>query len=194
MRIVLSFNELKDRQAGLRSSVEGLPIQQFTFQGGDETLAHGIVETVAERNPWRVAPQLPGSVFRRPARYIDRLDPSDGWLLLGDAVGWPLKGNPRPVQCVDGWPWPTRPSDGSQTSTTTARYNEPSQVGYKWYQSLTSDWALQRCNRASPDPAYAGRRTVRAWCKTIDSRIATWCIENEHNLLHNDSNFDGHSH
>jgi len=31
--------------------------------------------------------------------------------------------------------------------------------------------------------------TVR---KTIDSLIATYCIENEHDLLHNDSDFDGY--
>jgi hypothetical protein len=28
--------------------------------------------------------------------------------------------------------------------------------------------------------------------KTIDSLIATYCIENEHELLHNDSDFDGY--
>jgi predicted nucleic acid-binding protein len=31
--------------------------------------------------------------------------------------------------------------------------------------------------------------TVR---KTIDSLIATFCIENEHDLLHNDNDFDGY--
>jgi predicted nucleic acid-binding protein len=31
--------------------------------------------------------------------------------------------------------------------------------------------------------------TVR---KTIDSLIATYCLENEHELLHNDSDFDGY--
>lgn len=31
--------------------------------------------------------------------------------------------------------------------------------------------------------------TVR---KTVDSLIATYCIENEHELLHNDSDFDGY--
>jgi predicted nucleic acid-binding protein len=31
--------------------------------------------------------------------------------------------------------------------------------------------------------------TVR---KTIDSFIATYCIENEHDVLHNDSDFDGY--
>jgi hypothetical protein len=31
--------------------------------------------------------------------------------------------------------------------------------------------------------------TVR---KTIDSLIATYCIENGHDLLHNDSDFDGY--
>ena len=33
------------------------------------------------------------------------------------------------------------------------------------------------------------RITVR---KTIDSLIATYCIENEHDLLHSDSDFDGY--
>jgi len=28
--------------------------------------------------------------------------------------------------------------------------------------------------------------------KTVDSLIATYCIENEHDLLHNDSDFDGY--
>lgn len=28
--------------------------------------------------------------------------------------------------------------------------------------------------------------------KTIDSLIATYCIENEHDLLHNDNDFDGY--
>jgi predicted nucleic acid-binding protein len=38
---------------------------------------------------------------------------------------------------------------------------------------------------------YLRRRgiTVR---KTIDSLIATYCIENEHELLHNDNDFDGY--
>jgi len=31
--------------------------------------------------------------------------------------------------------------------------------------------------------------TVR---KTIDSLIAAYCIENEHDLLHNDNDFDGY--
>jgi predicted nucleic acid-binding protein len=29
-------------------------------------------------------------------------------------------------------------------------------------------------------------------CKTMDSLIATFCIENDHQLLHNDSDFDGY--
>jgi len=31
--------------------------------------------------------------------------------------------------------------------------------------------------------------TVR---KTVDGLIATYCIENKHNLLHNDNDFDGY--
>ena len=36
------------------------------------------------------------------------------------------------------------------------------------------------------------RRKGIAVCKTIDSLIATYCIENEHELLHADSHFDGY--
>jgi predicted nucleic acid-binding protein len=36
------------------------------------------------------------------------------------------------------------------------------------------------------------RRKGITVCKTIDSLIATYCIENEHDLLHNDNDFDGY--
>ena len=36
------------------------------------------------------------------------------------------------------------------------------------------------------------RRQGIAVRKTIDSLIATYCIENEHDLLHNDNDFDGY--
>lgn len=36
------------------------------------------------------------------------------------------------------------------------------------------------------------RRKGVTVCKTIDGLIATYCIENEHQLLHNDSDFDGY--
>jgi predicted nucleic acid-binding protein len=39
---------------------------------------------------------------------------------------------------------------------------------------------------------YPLRRRCIAVRKTIDSLIATYCIENEHDLLHNDSDFDGY--
>ena len=51
----------------------------------------------------------------------------------------------------------------------------------------------------SPELALQSARNFRllrskgvAVRKTIDSLIATYCIENEHNLLHIDSDFDGY--
>lgn len=35
------------------------------------------------------------------------------------------------------------------------------------------------------------QKGITVW-KTIDSLIATYCVENEHDLLHNDSDFDGY--
>lgn len=52
---------------------------------------------------------------------------------------------------------------------------------------------------ANPDLALQSARNYRLLRskgitvrKTIDSLIATYCIENEHDLLHNDSDFDGY--
>jgi predicted nucleic acid-binding protein len=52
---------------------------------------------------------------------------------------------------------------------------------------------------ASPDLTVQSARIYRslrrkgiAVRKTIHSLIATYCIENEHDLLHNDSDFDGY--
>jgi predicted nucleic acid-binding protein len=51
----------------------------------------------------------------------------------------------------------------------------------------------------NPDLAVQSARNYRVLrrkgltvCKTIDSLIATYCIENEHDLLHNDGDFDGY--
>jgi len=47
MRIVPAFDEGKHRLAGILGRMEGFSIQQFTFQGSEEALAQGIIETVA---------------------------------------------------------------------------------------------------------------------------------------------------
>ena len=54
-------------------------------------------------------------------------------------------------------------------------------------------------NMVSPALALQSARNYRALRqkgvtvrKTVDSLIATWCIENDHELLHNDSDFDGY--
>jgi hypothetical protein len=49
MGVVPSFNEVKDRQAGFGLRLETSSFEQLTFQGGEKTFAHGIIETVAHR-------------------------------------------------------------------------------------------------------------------------------------------------
>src|SRR5579875_1544446 len=45
--VVPSLDEIKDRDARLGLGLEAPPAEQFAFQGGEETLAHGVVEAVA---------------------------------------------------------------------------------------------------------------------------------------------------
>jgi len=49
MRIVPAFDELKNSRACLVWSVENVAVKQFTFQGGKEALAEGIVIAIADR-------------------------------------------------------------------------------------------------------------------------------------------------
>ena len=46
MRVVPSFDEFKDGHARLDLRFEVAPVKQFAFEGGEEALAHGVVETV----------------------------------------------------------------------------------------------------------------------------------------------------
>jgi hypothetical protein len=48
-RVVEAFDEVKDSHAGLAVRSEATPIDQLTFEGGEETLAHRVVEGVADR-------------------------------------------------------------------------------------------------------------------------------------------------
>lgn len=76
-------------------------------------------------------------------------------------------------------------------------------------QGFRDDADFERANRAlgkylqaamvSPALAVQSARNYRSLRskgvtvrKTMDSLIATFCIENEHELLHNDSDFDGY--
>ena len=49
MKIVPSFNKGKYCLASLNRRMEDFPVQQFTLQCGKETLAHCVIETVADR-------------------------------------------------------------------------------------------------------------------------------------------------
>jgi hypothetical protein len=61
MRIVPSFDELKDLQARLGRSVEAGPVEQFAFECGEEGFAHGIVEAIADRAHGRADPGFPAA-------------------------------------------------------------------------------------------------------------------------------------
>src|ERR1700761_4070271 len=47
MRVVPPFDEFEDRHARLDLSFEVAPVKQFAFEGGEEALAHGVVEAIA---------------------------------------------------------------------------------------------------------------------------------------------------
>jgi hypothetical protein len=46
MRVIPTFDEFEDRHARLDLSLEMTAFEQLAFEGGEETLAHGVVETV----------------------------------------------------------------------------------------------------------------------------------------------------
>ena len=50
MRIVPPFQELEDGHSRLGLRLEPLTVEQFTLQGGEEFLVHGVVEAVAGRS------------------------------------------------------------------------------------------------------------------------------------------------
>ena len=49
MRVVPAFDEFKDRHARFYLSFEMTAVEQFTFEGGEETLAHGVIKAIAGR-------------------------------------------------------------------------------------------------------------------------------------------------
>jgi predicted nucleic acid-binding protein len=60
-------------------------------------------------------------------------------------------------------------------------------------------WKYMQVEMVNPELALQSARNYRLLRrkgvtvrKTIDSLIATYCIENEHTLLHNDGDFDGY--
>src|SRR5579875_2823609 len=56
--VVPSLDEIKDRAARLGLGLEAPPAEQFAFQGGEEALAHGVVEAVAHGSHRRPHPGL----------------------------------------------------------------------------------------------------------------------------------------
>lgn len=47
MRVVEALDEIEYRDCRVDPGLEALPVEQLAFQGGEQTLADGIVETVA---------------------------------------------------------------------------------------------------------------------------------------------------
>ena len=51
--IVPALDELKDGDAGLRLGLELSPVEQLTFEGGEEAFTHGVVISIADRSHGR---------------------------------------------------------------------------------------------------------------------------------------------
>lgn len=49
MGVVPSLDEVEDRHAGFGLGFEAGAVEQFTFQSGEKTLAHGVIETISHR-------------------------------------------------------------------------------------------------------------------------------------------------
>src|ERR1700694_1518915 len=49
MRVIPPLDELEDGHAGLGLGFEAAAVEQLAFEHGEKTLAHGVVETVADR-------------------------------------------------------------------------------------------------------------------------------------------------
>ena len=53
MGVVPTFDKTEEGDASLGMRAEGIAINEFTFQGGKETFAQGIVKAIAHRAPRR---------------------------------------------------------------------------------------------------------------------------------------------
>ena len=49
MGVAPAFDELEDCHAGLALGFEAAAVEQFTFERGEETLAHRVIEAIADR-------------------------------------------------------------------------------------------------------------------------------------------------
>src|ERR1700686_2849860 len=58
MRVIPAFDKLEDRHAGFDLGFEAAAVKQLALEGGKETLAHGVVETVSHRAHRRPHPGL----------------------------------------------------------------------------------------------------------------------------------------
>ena len=68
VRVVPSLDEIEHRHAGLDLGLEPAAVEQLAFERGEETLPHGIVETIIHRAPSTAALRPRGNVCRRRVR------------------------------------------------------------------------------------------------------------------------------
>ena len=65
MRVVPAVDELEDRQLRLGMRAKGVALDQLAFYGGEEVLAHRVVEAVAHRSRGHIADQRSRSASLR---------------------------------------------------------------------------------------------------------------------------------
>ena len=73
MRVIPPFDEIEHGHARLGLGLEAAAVEQFAFQGGEETFAHGVVETVAHRAHRRQHADLVAAFAKKPARCTVRI-------------------------------------------------------------------------------------------------------------------------
>ena len=73
MGIVPTFNECEHRLTCLWLIVEGTAIEQFAFQGSEEALAEGIIETIPDRAHRRTDPGFPTTLTKSQSSILAAL-------------------------------------------------------------------------------------------------------------------------
>src|SRR5208337_2401242 len=65
MRVVPALDEIEDRHASLGPGLETAPVEQLALEGGEKTLAHGVVEAISYRTHRRPHAYLLAALAKR---------------------------------------------------------------------------------------------------------------------------------
>jgi hypothetical protein len=128
-RIVKAFDELEDGDARLGVRPEPPPVEQLTFEGGEEAFRHGIVVSVADRAHRRADAHLAAALAEGQRGVLG--EPWSEWWItpcgLRTASAMSSAASTSSACSVVDIDQPTMRR--LNTSSTMARYRNPAQVG-----------------------------------------------------------------